>query len=175
MATLTAKIDGPAMSSTAEAVEKVGGIEEEWFLEGTASGFRLVGCATEYRTDGRWAGSMRGTPVLLLTTTGRRSGQRRTRPVGYLPEDDGFAVCGSNGGSDHSPAWALNLRAQTTAEIQVGARLLAVTATEVTGEGYELLWRRYIAAYPGFAGYREKTKRHLPLFILRAGPDQPPA
>ena len=127
------------------------------------------------RTDGRWAGSMRGTPVLLLTTTGRRSGQRRTRPVGYLPEDDGFAVCGSNGGSDHSPAWALNLRAQPTAEIQVGARLLAVTATEVTGEGYELLWRRYIAAYPGFAGYREKTKRHLPLFILRAGPDQPPA
>ena len=55
MATLTARIDGPAMSSTAEAVEKVGGIEEEWFLEGTASGFRLVGGATEYRTDGRWA------------------------------------------------------------------------------------------------------------------------
>ena len=55
MATLTATVDGPAMSSTAEAVEKVGGIEEEWFLEGTASGFRLVGGATEYRTDGRWA------------------------------------------------------------------------------------------------------------------------
>ena len=55
MATLTAKIDGRAMSSTAEAVEKVGGVEEEWFFEGAASGFRLVGGATEYRTDGRWA------------------------------------------------------------------------------------------------------------------------
>jgi len=57
----------------------------------------------------------------------------------------------------------LNLRAQPTAEIQVGASVLAVTATEVTREGYELLWRRYIAAYRGFAGYREKPKRHLPL------------
>lgn len=125
------------------------------------------------RTDGRLAGSMRGTPVLLLTTTGRRSGARRTRPVGYLPEDDGFVVCGSNGGSDHPPAWALNLRALPTAEVQVGARTLAVTATEVTGPEYEPLWQRYIAAYPGFAGYRRKTRRHLPLFILRAGTDRP--
>jgi len=53
----------------------------------------------------------------------------------------------------------LNLRAQPTAEIQVGASVLAVTATEVTREGYELLWRRYIAAYRGFAGHREKPKR----------------
>jgi deazaflavin-dependent oxidoreductase (nitroreductase family) len=126
------------------------------------------------RTKGRLAGSIRGTPVLLLTTTGRRSGARRTRPVGFLPENDGFVVCGSNGGSDHSPAWALNLRALPTADVQVGARTLAVTATEVTGPEYEPLWQRYIAAYPGFAGYRLKTQRHLPLFILRAGPGVPP-
>lgn len=127
------------------------------------------------RTDGRWAGSMRGTPVLLLTTTGRRSGQRRTRPVGYLPDGDRFVVCGSNGGSDHSPAWALNLRARPTADIQVGARTLTVTATEVTGPDYEPLWQRYIAAYPGFAPYRRKTNRHLPLFTLRATPEHPPS
>lgn len=123
------------------------------------------------RTDGRFAGSVRGTPVLLLTTTGRRSGARRTRPVGYFHEDDGFVVCGSNGGSDHSPAWALNLRASPSADVQVGPRTFAVTATEVTGPEYEPLWQKYIAAYPGFAGYRRKTKRHLPLFILRARPD----
>ena len=55
MATLTATVDGLAMSSVAEAVEKVGGIEEEWFFEGTASGFRLAGGASEYRADGRWS------------------------------------------------------------------------------------------------------------------------
>jgi len=55
---------------------------------------------------------VRGTPVLLLTTTGRKSGERRTRPVGYLPDGDRFLVCGSNGGSDHPPAWSLNLRAR---------------------------------------------------------------
>jgi F420H(2)-dependent quinone reductase len=62
------------------------------------------------RSKGRLVGSVRGTPVLLLTTTGRKSGASRTRPVGYLPDGERFMVCGSNGGSDHAPAWALNLR-----------------------------------------------------------------
>ncbi len=118
------------------------------------------------RTKGRRAGSVRGTPVLLLTTTGRRSGERRTRPIGYLPDGDRFVVCGSNGGSDRSPAWALNLRHQPGAVVEVGDRTLSVTADEVTGAEYEDLWDRYITAYPGFAGYRQKTTRHLPLFIL---------
>ena len=119
------------------------------------------------RSKGRLAGSVRGTPVLLLTTTGRKSGASRTRPVGYLPDGERFMVCGSNGGSDHSPAWALNLRSHPDATVEVGARTVSVTATEVTGEAYEDVWARYIAAYPGFAGYRKKTRRHLPIFILQ--------
>lgn len=118
------------------------------------------------RTKGRRAGSVRGTPVLLLTTTGRKSGERRTRPVGYLPDGDRFLVCGSNGGSDHPPAWSLNLRAHPDATVEVGARTLSVTAAEITGEEYETAWDRYVAANPGFAGYRTRTKRHLPIFIL---------
>ena len=118
------------------------------------------------RTKGRRAGSVRGTPVLLLTTTGRKSGERRTRPVGYLPDGDRFLVCGSNGGSDHPPAWSLNLRAHPDATVEVGARTLSVTASEITGEEYETAWDRYVAANPGFAGYRTKTKRHLPIFTL---------
>jgi deazaflavin-dependent oxidoreductase (nitroreductase family) len=118
------------------------------------------------RTKGRRAGSVRGTPVLLLTTTGRKSGERRTRPVGYLPDGDRFLVCGSNGGSDHPPAWSLNLRAHPDATVEVGARTLSVTASEITGEEYETAWDRYVAANPGFAGYRTKTARHLPIFIL---------
>ena len=118
------------------------------------------------RTKGRRTGSVRGTPVLLLTTTGRKSGERRTRPVGYLPDGDRFLVCGSNGGSDHPPAWSLNLRAHPDATVEVGARTLSVTASEITGEEYETAWDRYVAANPGFAGYRTKTKRHLPIFTL---------
>lgn len=118
------------------------------------------------RTKGRRAGSVRGTPVLLLTTTGRKSGERRTRPVGYLPDGDRFLVCGSNGGSDHPPAWSLNLRAHPDATVEVGARTVSVTASEITGEEYETAWDRYVAANPGFAGYRTKTKRHLPIFTL---------
>ena len=118
------------------------------------------------RTKGRRAGSVRGTPVLLLTTTGRKSGERRTRPVGYLPDGDRFLVCGSNSGSDHPPAWSLNLRAHPDATVEVGARTLLVTASEITGEEYETAWDRYVAANPGFAGYRTKTKRHLPIFTL---------
>lgn len=136
------------------------------------AGMMLVrgGLATQVwiyrRTKGRRAGSVRGTPVLLLTTTGRKSGERRTRPVGYLPDGDRFLVCGSNGGSDHPPAWSLNLRAHPDATVEVGARTLSVTAAEITGEEYETAWDRYVAANPGFAGYRTRTKRHLPIFIL---------
>jgi deazaflavin-dependent oxidoreductase (nitroreductase family) len=118
------------------------------------------------RTKGRLAGSMGGTPVLLLTTTGRKSGASRTRPVGYLPDGKRFLVCGSNGGADRSPAWALNLRSHPDATVEVGARTLSAVATEVTGPEYEDVWARYVAAYPGFAGYRTKTQRHLPIFIL---------
>ena len=118
------------------------------------------------RTKGRRAGSARGTPVLLLTTTGRKSGERKTRPVGYLPDGERFLVCGSNGGSDRSPAWSLNLRSHPDALVEVGARTLPVTAAEITGADYEAAWARYIAAYPGYAGYRTKTRRHLPIFAL---------
>ena len=118
------------------------------------------------RTDGRRAGSMGGTPILLLTTTGRKSGVARVRPVGYLEEGDRLVVCGSNGGSDHPPAWALNLQANPSATVELKADTFPVTASEVLGDEYEALWTTYTAAYPSFARYRTKTSRHLPLFSL---------
>jgi deazaflavin-dependent oxidoreductase (nitroreductase family) len=60
----------------------------------------------------------------------------------------------------------LNLRSHPDATVEVGARTLSAVATEVTGPEYEDVWARYVAAYPGFAGYRTKTQRHLPIFIL---------
>jgi F420H(2)-dependent quinone reductase len=108
------------------------------------------------RSKGRLGGSVRGTPVLLLTTTGRKSGASRTRPVGYLPDGERFMVCGSNGGSDHAPAWALNLHSHPDATVEVGPRTVSVTATEVTGGDYEHAWARYVAAYPASPGTERK-------------------
>ena len=85
---------------------------------------------TLYRlTNGRIGGRfIAGSPILLLTTTGRRTGKQRTRPLAYVRDADRFVLCASNGGSPHHPAWYHNLRATSRAEIQVGPEHLAVSA-----------------------------------------------
>jgi len=107
---------------------------------------------------------VRGFPVLLLTTTGRKSGER-TRPMGYLSDWDRFQVFGSNGGSDHPPAWSLNLHAHPDGTVEAGARTLSVTASDITGEEYETAWDRYVATNPG-SPVTERKPPHLPIFIL---------
>jgi F420H(2)-dependent quinone reductase len=119
------------------------------------------------RSRGRVGGSVAGAPLLLLTTSGRRSGAPRTRPLGFLRDDGGFIVCGSNGGSPRTPAWSLNLRHNPSATVEVGDETMPVRAAEATGEDYEQLWGRFTAAYPRFRGYRGRTTRHLPLFRLQ--------
>lgn len=76
--------------------------------------------------------------------------------MGYLPDGERFMVCGSNGGSDHAPAWALNLRSHPDATVEVGARTVSVTVTEVTGGDYEDTWARYVAAYRASPGTGRK-------------------
>jgi deazaflavin-dependent oxidoreductase (nitroreductase family) len=104
--------------------------------------------------------------VLLLTTTGRKSGMRRTRPLGYYRDDSRFVICGSNGGSDTTPAWTLNLRSDPNATIEVGAESWAVTTSEAVGDEYERLWQAFTGANPNYLGYLEKTQRKLPLVVL---------
>jgi deazaflavin-dependent oxidoreductase (nitroreductase family) len=120
------------------------------------------------RTKGRIGGTVVGgdTPVLLLTTTGRKSGVRRTRPLGYYRDDSRFVICGSNGGSDTTPAWTLNLRSDPNATIEVGAESWAVTTSEAVGDEYERLWQAFTGANPNYLGYLEKTQRKLPLVVL---------
>lgn len=118
------------------------------------------------RTDGRRGGSVRGTPILLLTTIGRKTGAKRTRPLGYFRDGSRFVLCGSNGGSDVTPAWTWNLRSNATATIEVGAERMTVTASEADGDEYETLWQAFTAANPQYLPYRTKTRRKLPLVIL---------
>ncbi len=115
---------------------------------------------------GRLFGKVNKAPVLLLTTTGRKSGQRRTAPVVYLDDGDRVSVINTNAGHEKVPAWSLNLKAKPEAEIQLGGETRRVVARIAEGEEREDLWRRHNAQYGGFDLYDENIGRHPEVFVL---------
>jgi deazaflavin-dependent oxidoreductase (nitroreductase family) len=132
-------------------------------------GLRLAGRFNVpiYRLSrGRLLAHVGRAPVLLLTTTGRRSGKRRTAPVVYLADGERLVVIGSNAGNDRPPAWALNLLANPDAEVEVRSDRSRVRARVAEGEQRAELWRRMNEQYSGFDDYRARTKRDIPLFVL---------
>ena len=124
-----------------------------------------------YRAGGgRIGGRMQGMPVLLLTTTGRRSGKSRTNPLLFVRDGDAFVVVGSNGGSDYVPAWWLNLRSNPDAEVEVGREHTRVTARKASPDERARLWPEFTSRYAGYAKYATRTAREIPVVILeRAG------
>ena len=120
------------------------------------------------RSGGRVLGRMGSQPVLLLQTTGRRSGRTRTTPVQYLADGDTFVVVASNAGAARPPAWYLNLRANPHAQIDVGGRSIDVRAQEAAGQERAALWRRLTTANPYLERAARKARRDLPLMALVA-------
>jgi F420H(2)-dependent quinone reductase len=118
------------------------------------------------RSGGRVAGTMKGAPVLLLTTTGRRSGRPWTTPVIYQADGDGWVVIASNGGQPRHPAWWLNLRANPAGTIEIRRESVPVTATAVDGAERDRLWQVMTAVYPGYDGYAARTTRRIPVVRL---------
>jgi F420H(2)-dependent quinone reductase len=118
------------------------------------------------RSRGRLLGRMGGQPVLLLQTSGRRSGRPRTTPVQYLADGDAFVVVASNGGAARPPAWYLNLRANPHARIEVGPRSVEVRAQEAAGQERAALWQRLTAANRYLERAARKAGRDLPLMAL---------
>lgn len=118
------------------------------------------------RSGGKIGGRMFGAPVLLLTTTGRRSGRSWTVPVLYQTDGDRWVVIASNGGNARHPAWWLNLRSRPEGSVQVGRETYPVRAVETTGEQRDLLWRRMADMYKGYDGYARKTTRKIPVVLL---------
>lgn len=118
-------------------------------------------------TGGRFGGRMFDSPVLVLTTTGRKSGKKRESPLLYLEDGDDLVVIASNGGTASHPAWYLNLTASPEAEVRVGERTIPVRAREARGEERWRLWERAVEMYPPYAGYQEKTDREIPVVVLR--------
>jgi F420H(2)-dependent quinone reductase len=134
-----------------------------------ATGLRLVGKANApiYRlTGGRVGGKLGRAPILLLTTTGRKSGQQRTAPVLYLADEDRFVVINTNAGNDKTPAWSFNLRANPEAEVEIGRRRVPVRARLAEGEERADLWRRHMQQYEGWDFYESQLDREVGVFVL---------
>ena len=121
----------------------------------------------EFRANhGRVGGPFEGAPLLILHSTGARSGQEREHPMMYLPDGERYLVFCSKAGAPDNPAWYHNLVAHPSARIEVGDRTLSVTATELTGTERDEKYAEQARRYPGFAEYQEKTDRVIPVMAL---------
>jgi deazaflavin-dependent oxidoreductase (nitroreductase family) len=121
----------------------------------------------EFRANqGRVGGQFEGAPLLLLHSTGAKSGQGRVNPMMYQAVGDGFAVFASKAGADTNPDWYHNLRAHPQARIEVGTQTLDVTARVLDADEREPIWEEQKARYPGFADYETKTDRVIPVVML---------
>jgi deazaflavin-dependent oxidoreductase (nitroreductase family) len=129
-----------------------------------------------YRVSrGRVLGSVAGMPVLLLTTTGRRSRKPRTTPLTFFRDATDLVVIASNGGADRPPDWSLNLQHTPRAVVEIGTDKVVVTARLASEEERDRLWVEITATYAGYARYQERTTRRIPVVLLSpAGPQVAP-
>ncbi len=117
-------------------------------------------------TDGEEGHDWQGTQTLLLTTTGRKSGEPRTTPLIYARSGDAYAIVASMGGSDAPPAWYLNLSENPDVEVQVkGERFRARARTASAGEKPQL-WQTMVAEWPDYDAYQQRTEREIPVVLL---------
>lgn len=117
-------------------------------------------------TDGKSGHRWNGLDTLLLTTTGRRSGDRRRTALIYGTDDDRYVVVGSNGGSDKHPLWYLNLTADPAVDLQVGADKFPAHARLATDAERPRLWAAMAEIFPTYESYRAKTSRDIPVVVL---------
>jgi deazaflavin-dependent oxidoreductase (nitroreductase family) len=121
----------------------------------------------EFRAnDGKVGGPFEGAPVLLLTSVGAKSGERRTTPVMYLPDGERMVIFASLGGAPNNPAWYHNLVANPSATVEVGADRVEVDAAVTSGEERDRLFSQQAELYPQFADYAQKTTRQIPVVAL---------
>jgi len=122
-------------------------------------------------TGGRVFGLGRGEPMLLLTTTGRRSGRQHTMPLPYLSLGEKMVVVASSSGSHRHPDWYLNIDASPEVTVQVGPNMSAAKATTVTGVDRSDLWKRLVDTSPRYGAYQQQSERVLPVVAIT--PEQP--
>jgi len=121
----------------------------------------------EFRANaGRVGGNYEGRPLLLLTTTGRKTGRTHTTPVMYLADGNGYCVFASKGGAPEHPAWYLNLVANPRVIVEVGTERFEARATVIGPDERDALYRKQASLYSQFAEYERKTTRTIPVVRL---------
>jgi deazaflavin-dependent oxidoreductase (nitroreductase family) len=119
--------------------------------------------ANRGKTDGPFAAS----PLLLLTTIGARSGLPRTSPLMYIPDGDQLLVLASNYGAPKHPDWYHNLLVHPNVTVEVGSETYRATAATLVGIEREQAWTRLVERYPSFAALQTKTRRQIPIVVLK--------
>lgn len=121
-----------------------------------------------FRLTNGWLGGSfpGGAPVLLLTTIGRRSGEKRVAPLLYLPDGSDLVVVASKGGMSHHPLWYRNLEANPAVEVEIGNQKRAYRARRASREEKARLWPRLVAMYASYDDYQARTARDIPVVIL---------
>lgn len=112
--------------------------------------------------------TMRGMPVILLTTLGAKTGKIRKTPLMRVEHDGEYAIVASKGGAPEHPVWYFNVKDHPLVELQDGPVRKDYTAREVSGEERDTWWERAVAAFPDYADYANKTDRLIPVFVLTA-------
>jgi len=121
----------------------------------------------EFRANGgKVGGNFEGAPLLLLHTTGAKSGRQRVNPMMYRKIDGGYAVFASKAGAPTNPDWYHNLVANPHVQAEIGAATVALTARVAGDAEREPIWAAQKAEYPGFAEYERSTTRQIPVVIL---------
>ena len=121
----------------------------------------------EFRANsGKVGGPFEGAPVLLLHTTGAKTGQERVNPMMYQKLGDGYAVFASKGGAPTNPDWYHNLVAHPRVRAEIGTDTVDLNARVADAQTREPIWTAWKAAYPGFADYERGTTRQIPVVIL---------
>jgi deazaflavin-dependent oxidoreductase (nitroreductase family) len=121
----------------------------------------------EFRASGgRLSGDFEGVPMLILHTTGAKSGEPRVIPLMYRQEGDSLVIFASKAGAPTNPDWLHNLRAHPAVSVEVGSETRPVVAREAQGEERERIWESHKEQFPGFAEYEAKTDRVIPVVVL---------
>jgi deazaflavin-dependent oxidoreductase (nitroreductase family) len=107
-----------------------------------------------------------GTEILILTTTGRRTGQPRKHALIFRAHGDSYLVVASKGGADQAPSWYVNLQADPDVQVQIKGEKFAARARTATAEEKPQLWQEMVEVWPDYAEYQQKTDREIPVVVL---------
>ena len=117
-------------------------------------------------TDGEEGHDWQGTQTLILTTTGRKSGEERSTPLIYAPHGDDYLIVASKGGADEPPAWFRNLEAHPEVKAQVKGDRFTARARTATPEEKPEMWKVMTSEWPAYDEYQSRTERQIPVVVL---------